>query len=332
MKGIPLYVINRFIIYQKKEMTEMKSRLNKFVLVLATILSLVFASVVAAQGETTVYVEPADQTIPKNAETTVEVWISDVVDFYGAQFELAFDDTVVEGLSVVEGAAFTAYPDEYEVVQSEIVSATVKFAATLLRVPKAGPLSGDVHLATITFQGVEAGTSELILGNVQVADSEGRPVAFVTQDGSITVECVTALEGNAYLEGREDHSGITVTLEGNTVLTATTDISGTYAFVGLPAGTYTMTLSHDNFLAIEVADVTVTECETTALCSYMLLAGDLNNDGVIDISDLALCAANFGSAGPDGDVNADGVVDIYDLVLIGKNFKLASPQVGVCLS
>ncbi len=60
------------------------------------------------------------------------------------------------------------------------------------------------------------------------------------------------------------------------------------------------------------------------------MAGDLNNDDVIDILDIALCASNFGTTAAEGDVNADGLVDIYDLVLIGKNFKLASPQPGVC--
>ena len=309
----------------------MKFRLSKLALVLTLVLSLVSASMVAAQGETTLYVQPASQTISAGAETTVEVWLRDVVDFYGAQFELAFDETIVEGLSVVEGASFTAFPDEYEVVQSEIVPGVARFAATLLRVPKAGPLAGDVHLATITFRGLAVGTSALTLGNAEVSNSAGEPIAFAIEDGSITVECVTRVEGQALLEGRTDHSGTAVTLEGVDTLTATADASGAYAFDGVPAGMYTLTLSHEGFLSVEVVDVTVTACQTTVLCGYKLLAGDLNNDGTIDIADLALCGANFGTAGPDGDVNADGVVNIYDLVLIGKNFKLTSPQVGVCL-
>lgn len=302
----------------------------KVALVMMLVLSLIAVSTTAAQGETTVYVQPADQTVAKGAETTVEVWISQVADFYGAQFELTYDPAVVEGVSMVEGTAFTAFPDEYEVAQNQISSGVAKFAATLLRVPKAGPLAGDLHLATITFRGLEVGTSPLTLGGVQVSDSSGQPIAFVTQDGSITVECVTRVEGAAVLEGRTVHGGISVTLQGLTTLETDTDDAGAYVFENVPAGIYTLILSHDGFLSVEVLDMTVEGCVTTQLCTYTLLAGDLNNDNVVDIADLALCAAYFGTTGPDGDVNADGVVNIYDLVLIGKNFKLAGPIEGVC--
>ena len=52
---------------------------------------------------------------------------------------------------------------------------------------------------------------------------------------------------------------------------------------------------------------------------------DLNNDNVVDISDLALLLANFGTAGPIGDINASGVVDISDLALILACFGTNCP-------
>ena len=46
-------------------------------------------------------------------------------------------------------------------------------------------------------------------------------------------------------------------------------------------------------------------------------AEDVNNDGVVDVHDLIVVAANFGQSGPnDADVNDDGVVDIVDLILV----------------
>ncbi len=46
-------------------------------------------------------------------------------------------------------------------------------------------------------------------------------------------------------------------------------------------------------------------------------AADVNNDGVVDIHDLVVVAANFGKTGiNDADVNGDGVVDIADLILV----------------
>ncbi len=50
---------------------------------------------------------------------------------------------------------------------------------------------------------------------------------------------------------------------------------------------------------------------------------DVNEDGVVDISDLVLVGRHFGKfppKDPRADVNEDGYVDILDLVLIGKHF------------
>jgi hypothetical protein len=306
-----------------------KSRFSKLVSILVLVLILASTSIVAAQADPIIYVDPADQTITQYTSTSVDIWVSGVENFYGTQFELNFDDTILEGLDVVEGEAFTAFPDEYQVAQNEIVSGTVKFAATLLRVPKAGPLQGNLHLATITFGGLAEGTSDLVLDGVKLSNSYGQPIAYTIEDGSITVGCEAGILGSAHLEGRDDHSGVLVTLEGAAVLTTTTDISGTYVFEDLATGLYTVTLGHDGYLSV-VTEVQVSGCELVELCTFHMIAGDLNNDEIIDVADLALCAANFGGTGPDGDVNDDGVVNIYDLVLIGKNFKISGPQQGAC--
>ena len=57
--------------------------------------------------------------------------------------------------------------------------------------------------------------------------------------------------------------------------------------------------------------------------------GDLNGDGIIDISDLAMLLANFGTlAGAtfeDGDSDGDGDVDIGDLAALLSNFGVSCP-------
>lgn len=308
----------------------MKLRFNKLVSVLVLALILASTSIVAALADPVIYVDPMDQTIDVHAQTTVEIWVGSVDDFYGVQFELGYDDTILNGVSIVEGAAFTAFPDEYHVVQNDIAAGAARFAASLLRVPKAGPLAGDLHLATITFDGIAEGASALTLSGVELSNSYGDPIVYTIEHGAITVECNAGLIGSVYLEGRTDHSGVLVTLtSGATVLTTTTDASGAYAFDDLDIGCYDLTLSYDGYLSVETEAVLCC-CSVVELCRYIMVGGDLNNDGIIDIADLALCAANFGGPGPEGDVNADGIVNIYDLVLLGKNFKIAGPQPGAC--
>lgn len=51
-----------------------------------------------------------------------------------------------------------------------------------------------------------------------------------------------------------------------------------------------------------------------------ILRGDLNGDGVVNITDLVIVGANFGTAGARGDANGDEKVDVIDLVLVGANF------------
>ena len=52
------------------------------------------------------------------------------------------------------------------------------------------------------------------------------------------------------------------------------------------------------------------------------LAGDINGDGVLNIQDLVLVAANFGKPGQNAtDVNRDGVVNIQDLVQVAGTLE-----------
>ena len=59
---------------------------------------------------------------------------------------------------------------------------------------------------------------------------------------------------------------------------------------------------------------------------FILLSGDLSEDGKVNIADLSTVAASFGSYpkhprwNPATDINSDGKVDILDMVLIAKNF------------
>ncbi|MBI5865289.1 MAG: hypothetical protein HZB38_12415 [Planctomycetes bacterium] len=95
--------------------------------------------------------------------------------------------------------------------------------------------------------------------------------------------------------------------------------------------------AHD--LALECYDYTAGLCpDPLGACIGFLVkggtdcicAGDLNNDGLVDISDLALFLSSFGTAAPNipspcADINGDGLVDISDLALFLSAFGSICP-------
>jgi hypothetical protein len=56
----------------------------------------------------------------------------------------------------------------------------------------------------------------------------------------------------------------------------------------------------------------------------VLLPGDANNDGMVDVGDLGILAANYGltsdAAWAQGDFNGDGKVDVGDLGILAANY------------
>ncbi|MCL0079017.1 PKD domain-containing protein, partial [Dehalococcoidia bacterium] len=146
--------------------------------------------------------------------------------------------------------------------------------------------------------------------------------AGATDSISKTLAVGGVIQGYIYLQGRTDHSGATVSINGHST---TTNSDGSF-FLDVPAGTYTIIASMSAYLPAAKPDVGLEAGATHVLGTVTLLGGDATRDGVINAADLAQIAANFNTPDPDSDINADAWVDISDLVLAGLNFgKSSSP-------
>jgi Bacterial protein of unknown function (DUF922)/Dockerin type I domain len=116
--------------------------------------------------------------------------------------------------------------------------------------------------------------------------------------------------------------------DGSNAVTQTIalDADGAFFFNDIPLGAYHLAIKGDRWLRRviplhvdgDVSGVTAT-----------LLAGDINNDNVVDDADYQLLRAAFGSRpgdanwNPQADLNCDGVVDQADLQLLQSNFGKA---------
>jgi hypothetical protein len=169
---------------------------------------------------------------------------------------------------------------------------------------------------------VTTGVTPLVLIDVELTGGSGEPVAVQVQDGIVTTACASAVLGRAYLEGRTDHSAIAVSVAG-TGLTVSPDAGGAYIVEDVPPGMHTVLLRAAGYLDVVVEGIAVAPGQRVTLPNRTLLAGDLNDDGEIDILDLVIVGSQFGSTNPRplaADVNADGRVDILDIVLVAKNY------------
>lgn len=130
--------------------------------------------------------------------------------------------------------------------------------------------------------------------------------------------------GRVNLQGRASHVGVLISV-GGALFTATTSVDGTFVRSNAGVGTHTITATMPGYLSVMRGGVVVSEGATTTLSAVTLRGGDADHDDDIDITDLTLLGANFGTTAPATDINGDGSVNIFDIAMVGANFGRAGP-------
>ncbi|HEX78297.1 MAG TPA: hypothetical protein G4O03_07850 [Dehalococcoidia bacterium] len=143
-----------------------------------------------------------------------------------------------------------------------------------------------------------------------------------------------AIQGQVLLWGRTSHEGAEVSIEaeGVRLLSSVTDGEGRFAIEEVPEGSYTVIVESPTYLPASRAGVEVWGGLTMRLPLVTLLCGDLDEDGVVGLSDLTLVAVQLNTKPPGDprtDIDNDGLVDIFDLVAVAMNYnKTGSPWLG----
>jgi hypothetical protein len=154
--------------------------------------------------------------------------------------------------------------------------------------------------------------------------------------GNATVQGTLSLQGR-WVPNGHDFTVVMVGPYGTFSAPPTIDqTNGTYTVSGVkygPGGTdYVIRADHSLYLKNELDPLTVsgdiTGQDTT------LLGGDANNNGAVGIGDLSCIGTDFGTAVPTAcgvfpnstDINDDGFVNIQDLAIGGGNFSLNDLQ------
>jgi len=156
------------------------------------------------------------------------------------------------------------------------------------------------------------------------------PTPFATQT-STPIESPTATPppaGSGTLTGQVlAGKSVTVSLfnaDSSLAGSVTANPDGTFSLTA-PAGPYTVFATASGYLSAQ-ASVTLTDGSTTTMPTISLLAGDLDNNNVIDQFDAMTIGMNYNSAQPAAaDLNNDGVINVLDLELLAGNYRETGP-------
>ncbi len=267
---------------------------------------------------------PAEVTVGDTFEVSVVADNIPEPGIFGYQFTLDWDGTV---LSPVSGTL--NLNSDFSVVAKSLVSTdTLEIAVS--RQGAVTDLTGPLTLLTVQVQAnavTDPDTTPLTLADWKFGRKGGVDVpadTIINLDVVVVDDTGNDIVGTVKVEGRDaDNQAGHIVTDGAT-LTATTDISGAFTLANVEFGTYSLTADSAGFLAATCENVDHSGGETTLLEST-LLAGDIDDSDSIDITDAVAIGNVFGStAGETADLNVDGVVDILDLILMAANYGQSS--------
>lgn len=117
----------------------------------------------------------------------VDVVVDNVTNLGAFQFELTYDQDIVEVEDVQEGPFLGSSGRTVDCLPSDQAAGSALLTCVTLGATPAGP-NGSGVLAVLTFKPVGLGISPLHLQSVQLTDPPANPLAVEAVDSSITVE------------------------------------------------------------------------------------------------------------------------------------------------
>ena len=145
---------------------------------------------------TVTFVDPASQSASAGTNFAVEISIQDVTDLASYEFQLAFDPSLVDFVSTVNGpllgstgrTVFCLPP----LLPPAVPAGNVRFGCVTSGISPPPP-SGAGILATVTLSAVAPGDSVLDLVFVSLSDPLANDIPTAVLDGSVTVVATPAL-------------------------------------------------------------------------------------------------------------------------------------------
>ncbi|MCW5852180.1 MAG: carboxypeptidase regulatory-like domain-containing protein [Anaerolineae bacterium] len=272
---------------------------------------------------------PSRREVAPGAVVTVDVWVENVIDLFGADVTLHFDPTLLRPRSSQVRVGGLLNDPGVVVTRNQVGAAQGTAHLVITRVAPLLPISGSGVLFSLEFDALALGDSALTLTPALASAPGGVPIPLALAGASVRVARAPAsVGGQVHLGGRLSSSGVTVQVSGLSAGTTTTNSRGDFRVDGLTPGPATVTVRKAGWLCA-TRDMTLASGRVEPLPLVELVAGDVNGDDTINIFDLVRVAFHYdepASADPVADLNGSGAIDLGDLVLVAANYGKSCPQ------
>jgi hypothetical protein len=193
-------------------------------------------------------------------------------------------------------------------------------------------LAATGTILNVAYTAAAEGTAQLLC-NVDAIDGAGNLIANVPFIGTtITVLGNSSVSGIVTLDAATNHSGSTITLFDIldvAVATTVTAADGSFSIANVAPGTYQIEADAPGYVSTRSNDTSIGA--TVTLPSGLLIAGDINDDEVVDLLDITQFAADYPTQQitPTAayDVTRDGTVNISDFFITVQNMDTVGPTV-----
>lgn len=231
--------------------------------------------------------------------------------YASAEFTCTYDATLISITNIAQAGLFGTDP---VVILNGPADGTFLFAIAGSNGQKA--TSSGVAF-TFTATGLAVGEAQV---NCVVKVSSGGALQTIES----TPTTLSVLEPNGHIEGTVTaNEPVTVTLydEQDVEINSTTvDANGFFTFE-VPAGTYLIRATAEGFLPAE-GDPQVFSGITTQMQAITLISGDIDGNGVIDQFDALTIGMNYNASDvPVADLNNDGIINVLDLEILAANYR-----------
>ena len=266
--------------------------------------------------------EPGSVKVGESSVVSVSLDNIPAEGYTSAEFTCTYDAAVVEVSSIVVTDLFGA--DSATAINGPANGSFIVAVAG----SNGSRATADGTAFTFSAMGLQVGeTTIACVARVSKGDNVLTEVPSTSATLTVTDE-VIVLEGTLtgqVLAGKT----VTVSLYDDAdalVTSVTAEADGTFSVMA-SAGTYKVVATAAGFLSAE-GSATLTADATTTLSPVTLPAGDIDGNNVIDQFDAMTIGMSYNGSDPAAaDLNNDGVINVLDLELLAANYRLTGPIV-----